>query len=136
VRYRFQGQQLDDRIWAEGEVTIDPSAQLVAPLVLGPGVQIGRGARVVGPTVIGARCRIGADASIENTVLWEDNLIGEGALLRSCVIGRGNRIGAKAHISDGAIISDTCDVGPENRLERGVRVWPGATLKAKAISFS
>jgi mannose-1-phosphate guanylyltransferase len=68
-------------------------------------------------------------------VLWEDNVIGEGASLRSCVVGRGNRIGAKAHIADGTIISDGCVIGAENRLERGIRLWPDTQLKDNAISF-
>jgi len=68
-------------------------------------------------------------------VLWEDNIIEEGAVLRSCVIGRGNYIGAKTHIADGAIISDRCVIGAENRLERGIRLWPNTELKDHAISF-
>ena len=62
-------------------------------------------------------------------------MIGDGALLRSCVLGRNNQIGAKAHIADGTIIGDDCVIGGENRLERGIRVWPSTELKDQAISF-
>jgi mannose-1-phosphate guanylyltransferase len=51
------------------------------------------------------------------------------------VVGSGNRIGPKAHIGDGAIIGDGCRIGAENRLERGIRLWPETELKEKAISF-
>lgn len=135
VRYRFRGEQVAERVWQEGEVTIDPSAQIVGPVVLGPGVVIGRGARIIGPSVIGAGCVIGAQASIEGSVLWDHNTIGDGAVLRSCVIGSGNQIGAHAHIADGTIISDQCSIGPENRLERGIRVWPETTLNERSITF-
>ncbi|GAB4209016.1 MAG: NDP-sugar synthase [Roseiflexaceae bacterium] len=135
VRYQFRGEQISERVWQEGDATIDPTAQIFGPVVLGPGVQIGRGARIIGPTVIGARCVIGPQVAIEGAVLWEDNVIEEGATLRSCVIGSGNRIGAQAHISDGTIISDRCTIGPENRLERGIRVWPETELKERSLSF-
>ena len=85
--------------------------------------------------MIGARCVIGANVSIEGAVLWDDNTIEDGATLRSCVIGRGNRIGAKAHLADGTIVSDGCVIGAENRLDRGIRVWPETQLKEQAISF-
>jgi mannose-1-phosphate guanylyltransferase len=135
VRYKFRGQQIAERVWAENGADIHPQAQLVGPIVLGPGVRIGAGAQVIGPTVIGARCEIGANASIEGAVLWDDNVIGEGASLRACVLGRGNRIGAKAHLADSTIISDNCVIGAENRLERGIRIWPDTQLKEQAISF-
>lgn len=135
VRYTFRGQQIADRVWVEDGVTIDETAQIMGPVVIGAGVRIERQARIIGPTVIGARCVIGAEATIEGAVLWEHNVIEEGAMLRSCVIGNGNRVGAKAHIVDGSIISDGCTIGPENRLERGIRLWPETMLKEHAVSF-
>ena len=135
VRYQFRGRQIADRIWVENGVEIDPSAQLVAPLVLGASVRIGPGAHIIGPTVIGACCVIGANVTIEAAVLWEDNEVAEGAVLHSCMVGKGNRIGAKAHLTDGTIVSDGCVIGPENRLERGIRLWPETELKKQAISF-
>jgi mannose-1-phosphate guanylyltransferase len=135
VRYHFRGRQIADRIWAEDGVEIHDSAQLVGPVVLGPGVRIESGARIIGPTVLGARSWIKAEATIEGAVLWEDNIVEEGASLRSCVVGRGNRIGAKAHLATGTIVSDACTIGAENRLEYGIRLWPGAQLQDHAISF-
>jgi mannose-1-phosphate guanylyltransferase len=135
VRYQFRGRQIADRVWIEHEADIHPTAQIVGPVVLGADVKIGPGARIIGPTVMGARCVVGANVTIEGAVLWEDNVIEEGAALRSCVLGRGNRIGAKAHLADGTIISDGCVVGAENRLERGIRLWPETELKERAISF-
>ncbi|HNP71576.1 MAG TPA: NDP-sugar synthase [Kouleothrix sp.] len=135
VRYKFRGTPIADRVWAEGAVQIHPSAQIVGPVMLGAGVVIGAGAKIIGPTTIGARTTVGADAVIEASVLWEGNEVGAGAVLRSCVVGRGNRIGAKAHISDGTIVSDNCTIGGENRLERGIRIWPSTELKDQAISF-
>lgn len=135
VKYPFKGKQLGDRIWAEGEVQIHPSAQLVGPLVLGHGVTIGADAKLIGPTVVGPHCTISAEASIEGAVLWDGNDIGTGAVLRSCVVGRNNRIGPKTHLLDGTIVGDDCTIGGENRLERGGRIWPGTELKDQAISF-
>jgi mannose-1-phosphate guanylyltransferase len=135
VKYKFRGKQIAERVWAEGTTEIHPSAQIVGPVVLGPDVAIGADTRIIGPTVVGARCVIGADVSIEDSVLWDDNTIGAGAALRSCVVGRGNRISARAHLSDGTIVSDNCVIGSENRLERGIRIWPNTVLNDQAISF-
>jgi mannose-1-phosphate guanylyltransferase len=135
VNYRFRGTEIANRVWSEGEVEIHKTAQIVGPVVLGAGVRVGPRARVIGPTVIGADCVIGTEAMIEGSVLWDGNVVEEGALLRSCVLGHGNQVGAKAHLTDGTIVSDQCVIGPENRLERGIRLWPETLLKERAISF-
>jgi mannose-1-phosphate guanylyltransferase len=135
VRYHISGEQIADRVWAQGPVEIHKGAQLMGPVVLGAGVRIAAGARIVGPTSIGPGCTIGQNTMIEGSVLWPETEVGEECLLRSCVVGSGNRIGPKAHIGDGAIIGDGCRIGAENRLERGIRLWPETELKEKAISF-
>lgn len=135
VQYSFGGRQIADRVWVEGDAEIHPSAQVVGPVVIGNGTVIERGARVIGPTVIGPRCRIGPECSLEGAVLWEGNVLDEGVVLRNSVIGANNHIGAKTHIADGAIIGDDCTMGAENRLERGIRIWPNTALGDKAITF-
>jgi mannose-1-phosphate guanylyltransferase len=135
LQYQFRGEQIGERVWQEGGAEVAASAQLVGPVVLGAGVRIERGARLIGPTVVGARTVIKAEATVEGAVLWEDNVVGEGAMLRSCVVGRGTVIGAKAHLADGTIVSDGCVIGAENRLEHGIRLWPGAQLQDHAVSF-
>ncbi len=135
VSYDFAGTELMPRVWVEGETSIHDSVQIVGPIVMGSDVSIARGARIIGPTVIGANCQIGADVTMENVVLWENNRIADGCNLHSCVIGRNNTIGADTTISGGTIISDDCQIGAENRLDHGVRLWPGTVLKDQAMSF-
>lgn len=135
VQYDIPGEERG-RIWYQGEVDIHESVQLVGPILFGPGCSVARGTRIIGPAVIGANCHIGQEVFLESCVLWDDNVIEEGASLRSCVLGHGNKIGAQTTISDGTIISDECVVGAENRLERGIRLWPGAAIQDQSITFS
>lgn len=135
VNVPLPGTEIANRVRAEGNVIIEDGVQLVGPIVMGADVTIGRGSYIIGPTVIGNNCHIGPNVTIEDTVLWNDNRIEEGASLRQCVVGNGNIIGARSVIVGGTIISDTCTIGEENRLDRGIQLWPGAALKDRAISF-
>ncbi len=135
VRYQFRGTEMSHRVWHGEGVQIDPSAQVKGPVVLGDGVVVQAGARITGPTVIGANCQIGPDAQIEGAVLWEGVHVQAGAIIERAVVGRGATIGPKAHVDDGAILGDDVVVGAENRLSRGIRVWPGVTLAEKSITF-
>jgi mannose-1-phosphate guanylyltransferase len=135
VNYTLPGEQHADRLWLEGDADISEDAVIHGPVVLGTGVQIARGAQIIGPTVIGAGCYIGPETSIERAVLWDGCHIEEGVTLRSCVLARNIRIGARTMISDGTVIGDDCTLGQENRLERGIRIWPATSLPDRAISF-
>ncbi len=83
LQHAFQGKQIIERVWAEGSVTIDLTAHVIGPVVLGPGVTIAAEAQIIGPTVIGANCVVGKGAMIEGAVVGSDNQIGAGAVLRS-----------------------------------------------------
>ncbi|MFI6088979.1 sugar phosphate nucleotidyltransferase [Streptomyces sp. NPDC051218] len=97
--------------------TVAPDAKLTGGTVVGEHAVIGAGARVDGSTVL-------AGAIIEPNAIVTDSLIGAGA-----------RVGARTVLA-GAVIGDGADVGADNELREGVRVWCGAGLPAGAVRFS
>jgi len=50
--------------------------------------------------VIGRNCRIGAKAMIENSVLWDDIIIGAGASVIGSIIASGAKIDENARLVD------------------------------------
>jgi len=48
--------------------------------------------RFSGYTAVGRRCRIRRGAVLENTILWDDVEIGEGSVLRDCIVTDGVRL--------------------------------------------
>ncbi|MWA11533.1 sugar phosphate nucleotidyltransferase [Streptomyces sp. BA2] len=96
---------------------VAPDAKLTGGTVVGEHAVVGEGARVDGSTVL-------AGAVIEPNAVITDSLIGAGA-----------RVGARTILA-GAVIGDGADVGADNELRDGVRVWCGAGLPAGAVRFS
>ncbi|MFG2501302.1 sugar phosphate nucleotidyltransferase [Streptomyces sp. NPDC048441] len=96
---------------------VAPDAKLTGGTVIGDDAVIGAGARVDGSTVL-------AGAVIEPNAVITDSLIGAGA-----------RVGARTILA-GAVIGDGAEVGADNELREGVRVWCGARLPAGSVRFS
>lgn len=96
---------------------VAPDAKLTGGTVVGDGAVIGEGARVDGSTVL-------AGAVIEPNAIVTDSLIGEGA-----------RVGPRTVLA-GAVIGDGAEVGADNELRDGVRVWCGARVPSGAVRFS
>jgi len=71
---------------------IDSSAQISGPAVIAGRSRIGQRVCIRGPVVIDTDCTIGDDAVLEEAVLWRGVTVGEGAVLRRCVVGNDNKI--------------------------------------------
>ena len=61
--------------------------------------------------------------------------VGEGAVVRDSIVGRGAVV-APGAVLDDAVIGDGAFVGPGNELARGIRIWPGVRLEPTSVRFS
>jgi mannose-1-phosphate guanylyltransferase len=62
-------------------------------------------------------------------------VVGENAMVRNSIIGRGARVGADT-LLDGVVVGDGATVGSRNELKAGVRVWCDSTVADGSIRFS
>jgi NDP-sugar pyrophosphorylase family protein len=110
-------------VWTQGDATIDPGAQVEAPVLIGAGARIESGARV-GASVIGAgavveaRCelvgavihagaRISHGSSVHRSVVGPDAVLKpDTALSAETIIGAGTTVAAGTRISGGRVPAD------------------------------
>jgi mannose-1-phosphate guanylyltransferase len=109
--------------------TVDPTARLLGPVLLGPGVAIEAGATLIGPVSIGPETTIARDAVVSRSVVWSQ-----------CVVG-GRAFVDRSMLADRAIVEPGGSVisalkadrhGREVRAERAQRPrWaPWASIVA------
>jgi NDP-sugar pyrophosphorylase family protein len=94
-------------LWVGEGTVISPGAGVRGPSVIGRGVSLAPGSRVEPFSVLGDRCVVEAEGVVEGAVLWEEVRVGEGALLRECIVGSGCRIGAHAFIGPGVVLGES-----------------------------
>lgn len=61
--------------------SVDPTARLLGPVLLGPGVTVQAGATLVGPVSIGPGTRVGEAAVVSRSVIWADCVVGDGSFV-------------------------------------------------------
>jgi mannose-1-phosphate guanylyltransferase len=116
-----------------GDAKID--GRVVPPALLGPGCRIAAGAIVGGRTVLGAGVEIGEGAHVETSVVLDGSRIGARTTVSSSIIGAGVSIGEHCHIVGGVMLGEGVEIGSENALAFGARIFPGVQLPAGAIRF-
>ncbi len=146
---RIEGDQRAKEVWVGHGCEIDPTAELIGPVVIGKRCVVGAGAQLVGPLVLGDGCEIGPGVHVERSVLWEDVTVGlptaapgkidatiktDMTVVRNSLVGTCCTLGAGCQL-DGVVIGDHCTIGAGNLLSHGLRLWPHRTLESQTITF-
>jgi len=124
----------DDRICVEEGVATD-GGRVIGSALVERGVTMGPGAKVGPRAVLGAGVTLGAGTTVESSVVLPGARIGAGCVLRGCVISAGVVLGDRTHIEDDVILGEGVQVGADNVLAHGARVFPGVALPDGAIRF-
>ena len=104
-----------DVIIAEG-CEIHPSARLTGPVMLAGGCRVGANVCITGPAVIGRSCQIYGGAVIENSLLWEDITVGEGAIIINSIIASGAKIIENSRLEGQTINQDAPSDPTANKI--------------------
>ncbi|MEE1929323.1 NDP-sugar synthase [Streptomyces sp. TRM 70351] len=99
------------------------------------GADVAPDAKLTGGTVVGAGARIGPGAEVEGSTVLEGAVVEPGAVVRESLVGAGARIGERT-VLDRAVIGDGADVGADNELRDGIRIWCDARIPAASVRFS
>jgi mannose-1-phosphate guanylyltransferase len=111
------------------------AGEIVAPVLIERGVRVEEGATVGELVVLAAEASVGAGSTVERAVVLEGTRIGRDCELRDCIVGPGCRIGDGSRITGGAVLGEGVDVGADNVITRGARIFPGVQLPDGALDF-
>ncbi|WP_406189698.1 NDP-sugar synthase [Streptomyces anulatus] len=100
-----------------------------------PTASVAPDAKLTGGTVVGGGAVIGAGARIDGSTILADAVVEAGAVITDSLVGAGARIGDRTVLT-GAVIGDGAQVGADNELRDGIRIWCGAILPDASVRFS
>ncbi|MBI2858749.1 MAG: NDP-sugar synthase, partial [Chloroflexi bacterium] len=89
-----------------GKTSIDPSATVSGPVVLGEGTFVGPEAVIVGPAVTGPGVRLERGARLEHSVVWKGVELSEYCRVVDSVVANDTTIGSRALVESSAIIDN------------------------------
>ncbi len=100
-----------------------------------PTASVAPDAKLTGGTVVGSGAVIGAGARIDGSTILADAVVEAGAVITDSLVGAVLRIGDRTVLT-GAVIGDGAQVGADNELRDGIRIWCGAVLLDASVRFS
>lgn len=125
-------------IWIGEGSTVDRKVELQGSVVIGQNCVVKAGAKITN-SVIGDESTVEEDASIADSILWDNVFVGRRAVLQENTIGSRTTIKAGAFVGERTVISDDCMIGSDSRIRASLKLWPhkavedGATLTSSLI---
>ena len=117
-------------VWVGEGCDIDPSAQILPPVVVGRNCKIKAGA-LVGPySVVGDNCIIEEKARVHRSVLWDNVYVGVDSQLSACTICSYAVIKANCDIQEGAVIGARCRIEDDSTIRTQIKLWPDKIIEA------
>jgi len=136
VKVRMPGKKTGDNgAWVGDSSRIDFTSSLEGGVVIGANCRIGPDTRIVN-SVIGSNCVVEEGTIIIDSVIWDNVSLGSEVLVQENVIAGDTVILAGAHLSEGVVVSDHCQIGRHATVKANVKVWPHKTVDDDATLAS
>ena len=117
---------------AEG-CDIDPTAQILPPVVIGKNCKI-KAEAIVGPyAVIGDNGIIEEKAVVHRSILWDNVYVGVESRLSACTVCAHATIKHNCVIQEGAVIGDRCRIENDSTIRTQIKLWPDKIIEAGSI---
>lgn len=115
--------EVESGIWLARNVTLHPTAELIAPVYIGENCRIGMGTQLGPNTVVGHNCVLGVRCTAANSVIFSGSYVGEGLELEDVIIDKNllvnTRLGAVVSVADDFILGSLAG----KQIRAGVSRW-------------
>ncbi len=133
VLVEVDGFQLRPGVWLGKGSTIDPSAMVEGPAIIGDNCSVGPGAIVGQYATLGDNVRIADVAEIRHSVLGDNCYVGSGARVEGAAVARACDLREHARCEPGAVLGENCRIGAGAEVRAGVKVYPFKVVEAGAL---
>lgn len=147
------GVHVEGAVYLHPTVKLPPSATIIGPAWIGPGVEIRPGAFIRSNVIVGANCVLGNSCEYKNCLLMDDVQTPHYNYVGDSILGNGAHLGAGAILSNfrldqqpvtlrlpdgvvvetglrkfGAILGDRAEIGCNAVLQPGTLIGPRAMV--------
>lgn len=115
TRFKVEG-KTNKGVWKGTGVKVGKNVTFNAKALLGAGTSVKDLVQFYGKVSVGKNCRINKGAVLEDCVVLDNTVIGEGVRLKGCVIGSRCNIEPNVHVSAGSALGDNTLIRKFSRI--------------------
>jgi mannose-1-phosphate guanylyltransferase/phosphomannomutase len=132
VHVEMDGFPLRPGVWLGKGSTLDPSALVEGPALIGNNCSVGAGAVLGQYTTLGDNVRVAEAAEVRHSMIGDNCYVGAGARVEGSAVGRACDLRRGARLEPGSVLGENCLIGAGAEVRAGVKVYPFKTVEAGA----
>mgnify|MGYP005857076785 CR=1 FL=1 len=117
-------EQIDETVWVGKGTTIEKTAMIKGPVIIGFDTEIRHGAYIRGSAIIGNGAVVGNSTEIKNAILFNEAKVPHFNYIGDSVLGHG------AHLGAGVILSNVKSAKDQVKIK-----WAGETIETGLKKF-
>ena len=129
----IEGRREGGDIWIGAGTEIDPNARLIGPLCIGKNCRIKADAHIGPDTVLGDNCLVEEGAILQKAIVWDSNYIGARSRLTGCTVCFRCTIKEDVDIQEGAVVGDRCHIEAGSTIRPLIKLWPDKIIEAGSV---
>ncbi len=133
VQVEIDGFPLRPGVWLGKGSTVDPTAVIGGPAVIGDNCSIGAGVVLGEYSTLGSNVRIAEGAEVRRSVISDNGYLGTGVRVEGAVVARSCDLRPGARLEPGSVLGEGCLVGSHAEIRAGVKVYPFKTVETGAV---
>jgi NDP-sugar pyrophosphorylase family protein len=120
----FKILDINGGVGVANSATVDPTARIIAPSLVGENVRIASKAKVGPYAILGNGVNVGEGCKIQHTIIFNGSTFGKRSTINRSVLGSFSTVGSRVKIGRGCIIGDYTVLGNNVKLSRNVSICP------------
>lgn len=133
IKLNFEGNLIKENVWVGQGTSIDPSAIINGPVIIGDNCRIGAGTTIENDTVIGSNTIIENSTSIKKSVIWGNSFIQRGSELRGAILCTNVHLKDYVSIFENAVIGEKTTINERAIIKPDVKIWPQKMVDPFAV---
>ena len=133
VQVEIDGFPLRPGVWLGKGSTVDPTAVIGGPAIIGDNCSIGAGVVLGEYSTLGSNVRIAEGAEVRRSVISDNGYLGTGVRVEGAVVARSCDLRPGARLEPGSVLGEGCLVGSHAEIRAGVKVYPFKTVETGAV---
>jgi mannose-1-phosphate guanylyltransferase/phosphomannomutase len=133
VNVNFPERELSPGIYVGEDVIIEEGAELTAPVLIGSGARVGKGACIEEYTVIGSNTQIEPYASVKRGLTWRGAYVGQRAQIRGAILCNRVQVQQGCVLYEGAVVGDDTVIEENCTVKPNVKIWPHKRIESGSI---
>ncbi len=127
------GFEIAPQVWVGEGSSVDPSATLIAPCLIGANSSVERECTIGPAAVLGSNVVVRRGSRVAGSVLDSAVYVDTGCEIQGALIGRGTELRSRVQVEQAAVVADQCVLGEEVEIAAGVHVYPAKTIEAGVV---